>query len=128
MGLRIQAGLDLRSILQDETSGFGWPITLTSPEGLSATFVGFSTDIGQTIDPETGMYVSGRKASIALSIETLMLAGFGIPRAIADAAKKPWLVQFADIHGRAHTFKVSESQPDTAIGSVVCILEIYRGT
>lgn len=127
MGLREQAGADLIAILQDRAEGFGWSITLISPNGQSGSFVGFSTDIGLTIDPETGVYVSGRKASVALPIETLKQAGFSIPRAIADRNLKPWLVRFDDIHGRSQLFKVSEAFPDTAIGCVTCLLEAYRG-
>lgn len=127
MSLRVQAAADLLIILQDPTTGFGWPITLVSPDGKTATFVGFSTDIGVTLDPETGVFVSGRKASVALSIEALKQAGFGIPRAIADRNLKPWLVRFDDIHGKSQLFKVSEANPDTAIGCVTCLLEAYRG-
>lgn len=127
MGLREQAGLDLVAILQDRVEGFGWPITLISPSGQTGAFTGFSTDIGLSIDPETGVFVSGRKASVALPIETLKQAGFGIPRAIADKNLRPWLVRFDDIHGRSQLFKVSEAFPDTAIGCVTCLLEAYRG-
>lgn len=127
MGLREQAGLDLISILQSRTEGFGWAITLISPDGQTGSFIGFSTDIGVTIDPETGVYVSGRKASVALPIETLKQAGFAIPRAIADRNLKPWLVRFDDIHGKSQLFKVAEANPDTAIGCVTCLLEAYRG-
>ena len=127
MGLREQARLDLNSILEDELTGFGWPITLTNPAGVTLDLIGFSTDIGLSVDPETGVAIAGRKASVALSITRIFDAGFTLPRAIADTTSKPWLVRFADIHGRPHLFKVQEAMPDTAIGCVTCLLEAYRG-
>jgi hypothetical protein len=78
------------------------------------------------IDPETGMAVSGRTASVALPIAVLAEAGLGLPQAEPDGGKKPWAVFFKDIGGCAWTFKVREAKPDRAIGIVVCILEHYR--
>lgn len=125
MGLREQAGLDLISILED-TAGFAWPIELTSPAGATLNLLGFSTDIGLSIDPETGVAITGRKASIAIPSARLRAAGFANPRAIADTSSKPWLVRFPDIHGRSHLFKVQEGIPDEAIGCIRCDLESYR--
>ncbi len=127
MNLRIQAAADLLSILGDVTGGFGWAITLTSPEGVVVALSGLSTDIHQTIDPETGMTVSGRRASVSVPL-ALIEAAYGagnLPRAIASSASKPWVVRFADILGHAHVFKVQESMPDRAIGNLVLMLETY---
>lgn len=125
MGLREQAAIDCKAIVED-ASGFGWPITVTNPAGASAAMTGLSTDIALSIDPDTGTAVTGRKASVALSIAALETAGLGMPRAIADGSGKPWLVRFEDVQGNAQTFKVRESAPDRAIGLVVCWLEAYR--
>lgn len=128
MGLRDLAEKDLGRILEDDARGFGWPITLTDPAGLSSTgLVGFSDDIGQLIDPDTGALVNGRLASVALRISSLILQGFALPRGVADQASKPWVVTFDDINGTAHTFKVRQANPDRALGMVVCILEGYDG-
>jgi hypothetical protein len=124
VGLREQAAADLRSIVTDE-SGFGWPITLVPPAGRSLDLVGLSTDVSQMIDPETGMAVSGRTASVALSIEVLHEAGVGIPVAVPETNQKPWTVVFKDIGGCEWTFKVRESKPDRAMGLVVCMLSHY---
>lgn len=126
MGLREQAAADLRGILEDQGAGFGWPITVTSPTGQTLAMVGFSTDIGQSIDPETGLAVAGRRASVALSIERLTAAGMQIPKGIASSTSKPWVVQFDDVGGTVYVFKVSEAMPDRAIGCVTCFLESYR--
>lgn len=127
MSLRETAAADLLAILQDVSSGFGWPIAITNPEGVTVTLVGFSTDVGQTIDPETGVPVSGRRASVAIPIATLTALGMGLPRAIADASSKPWVVRFTDVHGTPQTFKVQEGMPDRVLGVVTCMLETYRG-
>lgn len=125
MNLRQQANADLEAILGDASAGFGWAISVTSPAGVTAALTGFSTDIGHVLDPSTGTMVAGRRASVALSIAKLALAGLGIPRGVSDQSAKPWVVVFADIAGVTRTFKVTESMPDQAIGIVTCILESY---
>ena len=125
MGLRAQAATDLATITAD-TDGFGWPITVIDPDGTSAALTGLSSDIGHTIEPDTGMVVSGRLASVALAISALTAAGLGIPRGIADSDSRPWRVTFEDSAGIEHTFKVAESRPDRALGVVVCLLEVYH--
>jgi hypothetical protein len=126
MGLRDLVEQDLGAILEDSATGFGWPISLTDPDGLTdETLVGFSDDIAQSIDPDTGELVSGRLASVALQISTLYAAGFSLPRGVADTSKKPWVVKFNDINGRPHVFIVRQANPDRAAGLVVCILEGY---
>lgn len=127
MGLRSIAETDLGLILEDSATGFGFPITVTDPAGLVKPLTGFSDDISQIIDPDTGQAVSGRLASVALRISSLTAAGFTeLPKGIADAASKPWLVAFDDINGNAFTFKVQQSNPDRALGLVTCILETYE--
>jgi len=126
MGLRAVAEADLGAILEDAAYGFGWPITVTNPNGDAATLTGFSDDIAQVIDPETGQAVSGRLASAAIRLTPLITAGLGIPRGIADTSGKPWLVTFDDINGNPHTFKVAQSNPDRALGLVTLILEAWK--
>lgn len=126
MGLRQIAETHLATILENENTGFGWPVTVTTPDGVCASLTGFSNDIAQVIDPDTGQAVSGRLASVALRISTLQSKNLGIPRGIADTGLKPWIIQFDDINGTAYTFKVQEANPDRTLGVVVCLLEIYR--
>jgi len=126
MSLREQAAADLTSIVEDADGGFGWPITVTSPTGATAALTGLSTDVHYSIDPETGQAVSGRTASVALRIASLTAAGLGTPVNVPETDRFPWRVTFDDIDGTSHTFKVAESQPDRAIGVVVCRLEAYQ--
>jgi hypothetical protein len=128
MGLRQLAETDLGHILEDDSSGFGWPITLTDPDGNINTdeLLGFTDDIAQIIDPDTGQAVSGRLASVAIRIARLTEVGLTLPRGIADSGSKPWIVEFDDINGNPYKFKVSQSNPDRAIGLVTLILELYE--
>lgn len=126
MGIRAQAALDARAIVEDATDGFGWAVTVISPAGVSRELTGLTTDIGRAIDPETGQAVSGRHASVVLSIAALEEAGLEIPKGIADGSSKPWIVEFADTDGNAQSFKVSASRPDRAIGLVTLHLEAIR--
>lgn len=125
MSLRTRAAADLRSIVEDP-AGFGWPITVTNPAGASAPFYGFSQDIGQVIDPLTGVSVSGRVATVALSQEAIDEAGLGQPAAVPEESAKPWTVVFEDATGNSYTFKIFDVMPDRTIGLVVYRLEAYR--
>ena len=125
-GLRDQAETDLTNILEDTTFGFGWPIRVTDPSGAFVDMEGFSNDVAEVIDPDTGLGVSGRQASVALSMSSLITAGLTFPEGISDKASKPWLVIFDDINGASFTFKVSKSNPDRTIGMVTCNLELYQ--
>jgi len=125
MNLRQLAEQDMRAIMGDTTSGFGWPITITDPAGNSGAFTGFSTDISQVIDPDTGQVVSGRAASVSVPLGDFLAKGMAHPKGGADSTSRPWVVQFDDINGTTHKFKVSDPNPDRALGVVVLVLEAY---
>ena len=126
MGLRELAESDLGLILENKTTGFGWPIKITDSSGISGDMTGMSDDIAQIIDPDTGVAVSGRLASISVRISSLSQHGLALPVGIADSGKKPWIVEFNDINGNPYKFKVSQSNPDRALGLVTCLLELYK--
>lgn len=126
MGLRDIAEDDLGVTLEDKVTGFGFDIKVTDPDGVTADLIGTSADIAQIIDPDTGQAVSGRLASVALRISSLVAAGLEIPEGIADGAIKPWLIEFNDIGGNPFKFKVSKSNPDRTLGVVTCVLEFYE--
>lgn len=126
MSLRDQAAADALSFLEDDVGGFACDITVTTPLGVELELKGYASDIGQTLDPETGQAVTGRRASVALPIVRFTAAGVELPRHIADRASRPWVVQIADIEGVLHTYAVAEAMPDRAIGVVTCLLQAYR--
>lgn len=126
MSLKELISRDTKNILEDTDTGFGWGITVTNPDGVSSDGLkGYSNDIAEMIDVDTGVAVSGRTASVAIHLDSLSDQGLEIPVGIADKSKKPWIVEFNDILGNPYTFKVSESRPDRAMGVVVCLLECY---
>lgn len=123
MSLREIAALDLRAIVEN-ADDFGWPITVTSPDESALDVVGLSTDVGLTIDPQTGMGIAGRRASVAITLASI--ESLGVPKGVADKGSKPWRVAFADIMGERREYKVVEAMPDRAVGLVTCVLETYR--
>ena len=125
MGLREIAAADLKTIVENPDD-FGWPVTVRNPDNVSAELVGLSTDISQTIDPDTGQAVSGRAASVTLVMSTLREKFGGLPRGVSEGGA--WTVVFHDIGGTAHAYKVLEALPDSALGCVVCLLEFYKPT
>lgn len=126
MSLRMIAEADLGIIMEDSHTGFGWDIAVTNPSGVTGNLTGFSNDISQLIDPETGAMVSGRMASVAIRISSLVSLGLELPRGISNGSSNPWLIAFSDIGGVSHTFKVSQSSPDRALGIVTCMLEVFE--
>ena len=127
MGLREQAAADVRAILEDTAAGFGVAITITSPLGQVEELAGFTNDIWQAIDPQTGMVVTSREPSAVLP-KAALLEKFGeLPRSIADPKRSPWLVSFADNAGKRHTLKVREARPDDANNMVALLLETIDG-
>lgn len=115
----------LEHILENP-DGFGWVITITPPVGVPKQLVGSSGDVAQLVDLETGLVVSGRLAHVTLRISSLTTAGLAIPEGIMDTASKPWVVEFNDINGSAHKFKVMQSNPDRKLGVVRLVLEVHK--
>lgn len=125
MGLLETAAADLQAILADAGGGFAVPIQIVAPDGRTVTINGQATDIGLSIDPETGMAVSGRKASVALPIRALNAAGIGQPCGVSGRSANPWRVKLTLPTGGEQTFKVSSSAPDK-LGCLICFLEAFE--
>lgn len=125
MGIRELANRHNRAILNNEATGGGWRFVLTSPDGATAALTGWSNDISQIIDPDTGQAVSGRLATVTMHLEDLDAAGLSIPAGENFATEKPWLVQWFDLRGNSYTFKVTSADPDRTINNVTCILEAW---
>lgn len=120
-----RAAADLTRILSDAAGGFAVPIRVVDPSSNAATINGLATDIGIKIDPETGVAVSGRKASVAFPLAKLLEAGLDDPRGITDNMKRPWTVTLELPTGGEGTFKISGTVPDR-LGCIVCFLEEYE--
>lgn len=113
--------------LKDSVFGFGTAITITDPDLLSADVTGRTNDISFAIDPNTGVAISGRTATIAIDMQELTDKGFSsLPVAQTDKTKKPWLVEYTDQLGKAHVFIVLEANPDLTLGIVLCTLQFYE--
>lgn len=125
MGLRQEIRRHAHLILTDVKHGFAWPLVVTDPDGTSARLSGFSTDIADLIDPETGMGVSGRQAEVTISMQSLKCVGMEHPTYIASGEGKPWTIKFDDSEGSPWTFKVMRAAPDRMTGVVLCYLEAY---
>lgn len=124
MGLRDTAAADAIEIIQDLNDG-GDEISITSPAAASEDFLALTTDIAFSIDPETGMTVTGRQCTATVPISDLIAAGFAAIEGVADADAKPWVLQMTDSNGVTGTFKVAKTAPDNTLGIMVLFLEGY---
>lgn len=110
--------------MQDDVGGFSWAITITDPSLTVGSLKGLSSDISSLIDPDTGVSITGRYATCAVSYQALRAAGFATnPKGIVNSSTKPWKVTFNDIEGTSYTFKVVRAEPDRAIGCIAMTLE-----
>lgn len=125
MGIRELANRHNRAILNNSATGGGWPFTITDPAGNTAALTGWSNDIAQVIDPDTGQAVSGRLATVTMHLQDLEAQGLAIPSGENFSNAKPWLVTWDDLRGNAYKFKISSADPDRTINNVTCILEAW---
>ena len=126
MTLRQLAETQLATLVESQTQGFGHEVTLVDPDGVSEQVVGLNCDIAQSIDPTTGMIISGRTASITFRNSTMINLFGKLPVAITETINTPWTVVMNDINGVTGTFKICRTMPDRTIGIVVCFLENYN--
>lgn len=126
MTLYADAAATVAEILTDTAHGFAVPVTLTAPDGSTAEVSGIPADIGQTIDPETGVAVIGRRAHVTLSLAEIAEAGLGQPRGVQDEGSGVWAVAFQlPSSPTPQRFKVTSTMPDR-LGALICMLEIIR--
>lgn len=129
MAIRDLAIADTAAILSD-VAGSAVPVDLINPDGNRKRIGGHSADIGRSIDPQTGLEVSARAASVTIPIRCAEGLGpqFGMPRGEPDSAKRPWRVEYRDAMGVTHFYKVREVLPDRTVGAWVLLLEPYNPT
>ncbi|BAV81052.1 hypothetical protein [Vibrio phage CKB-S1] len=126
MNLRQLAERDLAITLEDADHGFGWPVTLTDPNGVSANLTAQSQDIGLVVDPDTGVAVSGRTATAVLRISSIVRAGLVVPEGEPSSRRNPWRLSTTDTNGNTVTFKVDYSASDRILGTVTLQLGVIR--
>lgn len=123
MNLRELAEKDLAHTLEDP-NGFGWPVTVTNPDGEVLTgLYGMTNDISSAIDPDTGALVSNRLVTVSLRISTVVNEGFELPREVSSGP--PWIVTFDNLLGSPRTYKVIQTLPDRGLGYITCVLGNY---
>lgn len=125
MSLFERAARDFRRIVEGP-AGFRRRIELTNPAGQTVTLFGLFNRVGSAIDPETAMLVQGQRASVCLSLRTLDELGVGQPKGVASKTSRPWVVEFEDVRGRSHRYKVTATMPDDTLGGIICELESYE--
>lgn len=129
MSLRVQAEADL-GLTMEASGDFGWPFVLTDPDDFESAsqLYGQAHRISDLVDPDTGQAVSGRKATLVVRTSTIVAAGYPtLPEGIADEAGKPWRVAYAGPQAASQVFKVSDSKPDEALGTLALMLETWDG-
>ena len=127
MNFREIAEKDLSFTLEDNLFGFGEPVKVTDPDGLTKDVFGQTNNIAFQIDPQTGQAVSGTIVEVTLRISTLLTAGFtDLPKDQSDKTKKPWIFEFDDINGNAGKFIVKQSNPDRTLGVTLCQLQVFK--
>ena len=127
MNIRQLAQTHLAKILDSDSIGNSQSVFLTSPANVTETIEASTSDVSSLIDPQTGVAVRGRHATITIRIGLLTERGLEIPRGTEDTTKKPWLVSFDDINGDRWEFKVDDSHIDRTLGIVTCDLGLWRG-
>jgi hypothetical protein len=120
MDLMAQLADDLRKFIDD----YGEDITITSPDGVTLPFHGRTQDIFLTVDPGTGMPVSGRQCAVSVHNDALSEVGFSGIKAVASG--RPWVVRWTNSTGVSVVLKVVEVDPDQTLGSIVLKLEGYK--
>jgi len=119
-----QARADLGVTLEGATE-FGQSIVLTDPTGFTsvAPLLGQAQDIGRILDPETGVFVSGRFASVTLRLSTLTaVSGYAsFPIGVPEKTSLPWTVSVA-----GELWHVLHTIPDRTLDVLVCILGFYQ--
>ena len=130
MGLCEEAATDLVSILEDVDGGFGRRCIVAAPDGSSAPLAGRFNDVAQSIDPDTGLVVSGRTVTLTLPLASIKAAGLSEPRAEREPGVEPWTVEFLDAAPGQRTFVISDVQPDRSYGggagAITCHLSILK--
>lgn len=100
--------------------GFSVDMTFTNLVGGSLTIKGLFNDISLTINPETGMFVTGSK--IVISFHQLDLTLWD-----GKASLQRWKVGFSNGAGQNIVAELENIMPDRSFGDVQCMCKIISG-
>lgn len=112
LDLHKQAQKDLKHILNAE---FGQELHLVSPLKEKTILRGFTQDIGQRFDQETGLYVEDRLLTVSVSLKD-------IKEVPTSPNKAPFWFVFID----GKKYKVKKAMPDLTLDIVVLTLEFLE--
>lgn len=127
MSLRTTAANDFKKITQN-LKEWGLKLTITAPDDSTFDVIGLATDISLKVDPDTGLVVSGRKASVAISLDQFRANDITeVPSMRPDQSGKPYRISFTSEDGNTYNFSIRESIPDRTLDQVVLILQQWRG-
>lgn len=116
MSLRDQALADAQFALEN-ASDFGQDINLIAPDGTVTPMRGYTGDITELIEPDSGQIVTGRSIHVMLFINSLPPGPR--PVGIQDLNGIPWRVSFPNISSKVvKSYGVRATQPDDAMGTL----------
>lgn len=123
MGLLDQIRKDVAKITTNKSSGFAVDLTFDNKNYNIVTVQGLFTKHSTQIDPQTGLSVTSKNCSIAVSESVLVAAGYPV----RDTQKKllnmrGHFVKFTDSTGEEGNYKIMEQRPDETVGLITFIL------
>lgn len=125
MGLIDQAKKDIEQITSN-LDGFGVEMTLTAPTSQSITIKGLHKKHHLGIDPEKGVAVNTKTASVSFSEKFLTDQGYPVRNSKGVVDLKKHLVDVKDSTGNSEKYIIEQWFPDETIGLIVCILGTYE--
>lgn len=125
MGLVEQAILDAKAITSDAINGFGLAIQFIAPDDTTVTINGLATKHHLRMDLD-GKLVNSKDASIAVSEQLLVDAGYPVRNSSGEVYLKDHKVKWTDSSNQLCEYSIYQWFPDEAIGLIVCILEDYE--
>lgn len=124
MGLIDQAKKDIEQITSNSNE-FGVSMTFTAPTSKTATVTGLHKKHHLGIDPEKGVAVNTKTASVSVSEKFLADAGYPVRNGNGVVDLKKHLVAVKDSTGTTETYIIEQWFPDETIGLIVCTLGTY---
>lgn len=120
MGLIDQAKQDIQNITSNQDE-FGKEMTLTAPDGSTATVTGIHTKHHLAVDTD-GRPVNSKNAHISVSEYFLDLQDYPVRNDSGEVDLKNHRVTVKDSTGEDKTYLIQEWFPNETIGLITCIL------